>query len=115
MTSSHTRSDSRPVHPALLVMPSGRVRVDNDSVLLTTAMCAYVCEAMSSRRRRTSALSVGFEEGESRISERATLMDERFWLPQASLSGTNMVGVGERRTGTGHPFRSIPLADMTCG
>ena len=77
-TSSHTRSDSKPVHPAVLVIASGRVRVESDSGLLTTAIWAYVWEAMSSSRRRTSGLSAGFDEGESRISERATLIEARF-------------------------------------
>ena len=78
ITSSQTRSVSRPDHPALLLMPSGRVRVDMASGLFTTAMWANVWEAMSSRRRRTSGLSAGLEEGESRMSERATLMLARF-------------------------------------
>ena len=53
--------------------------MESDSGLLTTAMWAYVWEAMSSSRRRTSGLSAGFDEGESRISERATLIDARFY------------------------------------
>src|SRR6266699_1547603 len=56
MTSSQTRSVSKPDHPALLLIPSGGVRVDNDKGLLTTAIWARVWEAISSKRRRTSAL-----------------------------------------------------------
>lgn len=76
-TSSHTRSVSSPDQPAVLLMPSGVGRFERDSGLLTTAMCARVWDAISSRRRRTSDLRAGFVEGESRISERATLIAAR--------------------------------------
>lgn len=76
-TSSHIRSVSKPDHPALLLMPSGGVRLDRANGLLTTAIWASVCEAMSSSRRRTSGFRAGFEEGESRISERVTLIAAR--------------------------------------
>jgi len=44
---------------------------------LTTAICASVSDAISSKRRRTSGLRVGLEKGESRISERETLIAAR--------------------------------------
>lgn len=76
-TNSHTRSVSRPDQPALLLIPSGGVLFERDSGLLTTAMWANVWEAMSSSRRRTSGFKAGLDEGESRISERVTLIAAR--------------------------------------
>lgn len=77
MTSSHTRSVSKPDQPALLLIPSGGVRFESESGLLTTAICAIVWDAISSSLRRTSGFKVGFDPGESRISERVTLMAPR--------------------------------------
>lgn len=77
ITSSQTRSVSRPDHPALLVMPSGGVRLDMVKGLLTTAICANVWEAISSSLARTSGFKEGLEFGVSRISERVTLMVAR--------------------------------------
>jgi hypothetical protein len=77
MTSSQTRSVSRPDQPALLLIPSGGVRVDRENGLLTTAMWAPVWPAISSSRARTSGLIVGLVVGESRMSERGTLMADR--------------------------------------
>lgn len=71
------RSVSRPDQPALPLMPSGGVLFESDRGLLTTAMWARVWEAISSRRRLTSGLRAGFEEGESRISERVTFIAAR--------------------------------------
>jgi hypothetical protein len=79
ITSSHARSVSSPDHPALLLMPSGGVRVESEKLLFTTAMWAPVMEAMSSSRRRTSILIVGLPVGVSRISERGTLMLTELW------------------------------------
>ena len=74
MTSSHTRSVSKPDQPALLLIPSGGVLLESDMGLFTTAMCALVCAAISSRRRLTSGFKEGLENGESRISDRVTLI-----------------------------------------
>ena len=74
MTSSQTRSVSRPDQPALALIPFGGVRVESADAPLTTAMCAPVWDAISSRRPRTSVLIVGLVAGVSRISERGTLM-----------------------------------------
>lgn len=78
MTSSHTLSVSNPDQPAVLLTPSGSERVDKATVLLTTAMWANVWDAMSSSRRRTSGFKLGLEDGESKMSERATFITARF-------------------------------------
>ena len=77
ITSSQTRSVSRPDQPPLRLIPSGGVRFTAERGLLTTAICASVSDAISSKRRRTSGLRVGLEKGESRISERETLIAAR--------------------------------------
>lgn len=79
ITSSQIRSVSKPDHPALLLMPSGGVLLESECGLFTTAIWARVWEAMSSKRRRTSGFRAGFEEGESSISERVTLIAARCW------------------------------------
>lgn len=92
ITSSQTRSVSRPDHPPLLVMPSGGVRLVKERGLLTTAICASVSEAISSRRRRTSGLREGFEKGESRISERVTFIADRCWRGRPEVSSRRLTG-----------------------
>lgn len=89
ITSSQTRSVSRPDQPPLRLIPSGGVRFTAERGLLTTAICASVSDAISSKRRRTSGLRVGLEKGESRISERETLIAARCcWGVQRDLKKT---------------------------
>ena len=124
-TNSQTRSVSRPFHPALLLTPSGGVRLERARGLLTTAMWARVWEAISSSRRRTSGLSEGFEEGESRISERATLIAARCYGMSAGAERkgkeTNLDGtLLENHPASGHDLLigasdvEIPSPSMVC-
>ena len=109
-TSSQTRSVSKPDQPALLLIPSGGVRLESANGLLTTAIWATDWDAISSSLRRTSGFKAGFEKGESRISDRVTLIATRCW----DVLGRRKEKEQRWLTWIGHSFRIKPRVIITC-